>query len=152
MNTRLTELWQRFRKLISGIAVSVIGLVVIGMLVSVGWRITHPPISALTNEDDPKSAIQIEVVNASGRQGAGKRALDFYRKRGFDVVEISTSPDRPRRSTVIDRLGDKYSALKVAAAIGIADSLVVSGIDSMRFLRASVVLGGDIDKLSAFAE
>jgi hypothetical protein len=114
--------------------------------------LANPPISPLANEEDPRSTIQIEIVNASGRKGAGKRALDYFRKRGFDVVEISSSTDRPRRSTVIDRMGDKQSALKVASALGIPDSLVVSGIDSLRFLRASVVLGSDLDKLTAFSE
>ncbi len=146
------ENWQRARKLSGWTAVAVVALIVVGMLGSLAWRLAHPPISPLANEEDPRSTIQIEIVNASGRKGAGKRALDYFRKRGFDVVEISSSADRPRHSSVIDRMGDKQSALKVASALGIADSLVVSGIDSLRFLRASVVLGGDIDKLTAFSE
>ena len=152
MNPKLMETWSSVRKIAGWATVAVTGLMVLGLLGSLVWRIANPPISALANEDDPRSAIQIEVVNASGRQGAGKRAMDFYRKRGFDVVEISSSSDRPKRSMVIDRLGDKQSALKVAASIGIADSLVVSGVDSLRFLRASVVLGADLDKLKAFEE
>lgn len=152
MKILTAENWLRVRKLSGWTAVSVVGIIVLGMLGSLAWRIAHPPISPLANEEDPRSTIQIEIVNASGRKGAGKRALDYFRKRGFDVVEISSSPDRPPRSTVIDRLGDKQSALKVASALGIADTLVVSGIDSMRFLRASVVLGGDLDRLTAFSE
>ena len=53
---------------------------------------------------------------------------------------------------VIDRIGDRQSALKVAHSIGIADSLVISGVDSLRFLRASVILGKDVDQLAAFSE
>jgi hypothetical protein len=146
------ENWQRARKLSGWAAVVIVALIVVGMLGSLAWRLANPPISPLANEEDPRSTIQIEIVNASGRKGAGKRALDYFRKRGFDVVEISSSTDRPRRSTVIDRMGDKQSALKVASALGIPDSLVVSGIDSLRFLRASVVLGSDLDKLTAFSE
>jgi hypothetical protein len=146
------ENWQRARKLSGWAAVAIVALIVVGMLGSLAWRLANPPISPLANEEDPRSTIQIEIVNASGRKGAGKRALDYFRKRGFDVVEISSSTDRPRRSTVIDRMGDKQSALKVASALGIPDSLVVSGIDSLRFLRASVVLGSDLDKLTAFSE
>ncbi len=150
MKILTAENWSKVRRLSGWTAVVVIGVIVVGMLGSLAWRIAHPPVSPLANEEDPRSTIQIEIVNASGRKGAGKRALDFYRKRGFDVVEISSSSDRPSKSTVIDRLGDKQSALKVAAALGIADTLVVSGIDSMRFLRASVVLGSDVDNLTAF--
>ena len=152
MKILTAENWQRARKLSGWTAVVIVGIIVAGMIGSLAWRMAHPPVSPLANEEDPRSTIQIEIVNASGRKGAGKRALDYFRKRGFDVVEISSSADRPRRSSVIDRLGDKQSALKVASSLGIPDSMVVSGIDSMRFLRASVVLGGDIDQLSAFSE
>ncbi len=124
-------------------------LVLVGSLV---WRLFHPPISPLTDENDPRSAIQLEVVNASGRKGAGKATLDFFRKRGFDVVEITTSDERPQRSSVIDRVGDRQSALKVSKVLGVADSMVVAEIDSMRFLKASVVLGSDIDKLEPFRD
>lgn len=133
-------------------AVGIGACVVLALLGSLLWRLLHPPISPLTDDDDPRSAIQLEVVNSSGRQGAGKTALEFFRKRGFDVVEISTSSDRPRRSVVVDRVGDRQSALKVARVLGIADTLVSSEIDSMRFLKASVILGSDLDKLEPFRE
>ena len=42
--------------------------------------------------------------------------------------------------------------LHLPHTIGIADSLVVSGIDSMRFLRATVILGADIEQLEAFSD
>lgn len=134
---------------------SIVGVGACAVLVLVGslvWRLFHPPISPLTDENDPRSAIQLEVVNASGRKGAGKATLDFFRKRGFDVVEISTSDERPRRTTVIDRVGDRQSALKVAKVLGIADSMVVAEIDSLRFLKASVILGSDLDKLEPFRD
>ncbi|MBU3698534.1 MAG: LytR family transcriptional regulator [Candidatus Kapabacteria bacterium] len=134
------------------IIVGVVALATVVLLGSLVWRMLHPPISPLADEDDPRSAIQLEVVNASGRKGAGKSVLDFFRRRGFDVVEITTSDERPRRSKVVDRVGDRQSALKVARVLGVADTMVVAEIDSMRFLKASVVLGGDIDKLEPFAE
>ena len=133
----------------------VIGAAALATVILLGsfiWRMLHPPVSPLANEDDPRSAIQLEVVNASGRKGAGKVVLDFFRQRGFDVVEITTSLDRPKRSTVVDRVGDRQSALKVASVVGIADTLVVAEIDSMRFLKASIILGADIDKLEPFRD
>ena len=66
------------------------------------------------------------------------------------MVEISTTSELSRRSIVVDRLGDKLSARKVALTMGIADSLVSTDIDSMRFVRATVLLGTDIDKLEPF--
>jgi hypothetical protein len=139
-------------KVAGWIFVSLAGLVTLVLLGSFVWRFLHPPISPLADESDPRSAIQLEVVNASGRKGAGKAALDFFRRRGFDVVEITTSAERPRRTSVVDRVGDRQSALKVARVMGVADTMVMAEIDSMRFLKASVVLGADLDKLEPFRD
>lgn len=132
------------------VLISVLATVVVAFLVSFVLRLVSPPVSALANDDDPRSVIQVEVVNGSGVKGAGRIALEFLRKRGFDVVEISTTSELSRRSIVVDRLGDKLSARKVASTMGIADSLVSTDIDSMRFLRATVLLGTDIGKLEPF--
>jgi hypothetical protein len=139
-------------KVAGWIFVSLAGLVTLVLLGSFVWRFLHPPISPLADESDPRSAIQLEVVNASGRKGAGKAALDFFRRRGFDVVEITTSAERPRRTSVVDRVGDRQSALKVARVMGVADTMVMAEIDSLRFLKASVVLGADLDKLEPFRD
>ncbi len=132
------------------VVISVLATVVVVFLVSFVLRLVSPPVSALANDDDPRSVIQVEVVNGSGVKGAGRTTLEFLRKRGFDVVEISTTSELSRRSIVVDRLGDKLSARKVASTMGIADSLVTTDIDSMRFVRATVLLGTDIDKLEPF--
>jgi hypothetical protein len=47
-------------------------------------------------------------------------------------------------------VGDRQSALKIAHILGIPDSLVVSQIDSMLFVRASVILGNDLTNLQPF--
>ena len=96
--------------------------------------------------------IQVEVVNASGRSGAGRQVMEFLRQRGFDVVEIGNDTSRPRRSSVIDRVGDRTSARKVAQSLGIADSLITTDLDSMRFLQSSIIIGADLDNLEPFAE
>jgi len=132
------------------IVISILGVMVVVFLGSMVWRFLSPPVSPLVNEEDPRSIIQVEIVNASGRQGAGRETMEFLRERGFDVVEISSVNERPRYSSIVDRMGDKASARKVAVAVGVNDTLVVSEIDSMRFVRATVVLGGDIDNLEPF--
>ena len=131
------------------IALAVVVLVAVASLV---WRFVHPPVSPLTNEEDPRSVIQVEVVNASGRPGAGRKVMEFLRLRGFDVVEIGNDTARPRRSVVIDRVGDRTSARKVAQSLGIADSLITTDLDSMRFLQSSIIIGSDLDNLEPFAD
>jgi hypothetical protein len=129
-----------------------LGVVVIVAIASLVWRFVNPPVSPLANEDDPRSVIQVEVVNASGRSGAGRQVMEFLRQRGFDVVEIGNDTARPRRSSVIDRVGDRTSARKVAQSLGIADSLITTDLDSMRFLQSSIIIGADLDNLEPFAE
>ncbi len=131
------------------IALAVVVLVAVASLV---WRFVNPPVSPLTNEEDPRSVIQVEVVNASGRPGAGRKLMEFLRLRGFDVVEIGNDTARPRRSVVIDRVGDRTSARKVAQSLGIADSLITTDLDSMRFLQSSIIIGSDLDNLEPFAD
>lgn len=131
------------------IALAVVVLVAVASLV---WRFVNPPVSPLTNEEDPRSVIQVEVVNASGRPGAGRKVMEFLRLRGFDVVEIGNDTARPRRSVVIDRVGDRTSARKVAQSLGIADSLITTDLDSMRFLQSSIIIGSDLDNLEPFAD
>lgn len=131
------------------IALAVVVLVAMASLV---WRFVNPPVSPLTNEEDPRSVIQVEVVNASGRPGAGRKVMEFLRLRGFDVVEIGNDTARPRRSVVIDRVGDRTSARKVAQSLGIADSLITTDLDSMRFLQSSIIIGSDLDNLEPFAD
>ncbi len=143
---------ERRRPIWPWVLIAALGVVVVAFLGSLVWRLINPPVSPLVNEDDPRSTIQVDVVNASGRQGAGRHTLEFLRERGFDVVEISSMGDRPKRSLVIDRMGDKVSARKIANALGIADTLIVTEIDSMRFVRATIMLGSDIDKLEPFLD
>jgi len=134
------------------ILIGILGTVVLVFLGSLVWRLVNPPVVPLVNEEDPRSVIQVDVVNASGRNGAGRTVLRYLRSRGFDVVEISSTADRPKRSSILDRMGDKVSAHKIAVAMGIPDSCITTEIDSMLFVRATVVLGSDIDALEPFQD
>ena len=95
--------------------------------------------------------IQINVLNGCGDQGVARRAMNYLRAYGFDVVEIDNySRFSVQRSFVIDCVGDSISAAKTAKALGIADSLRIVRIDSTLYVRASVVIGGDYRSLKPF--
>ncbi len=130
--------------------IGALGLAVAVLLVSFVSRMINPPVSALVAQDGPPTVIQVEIVNAAGRPGAGRHTMTYLRERGFDVVDISSSVEPKAQSTVIDRLGDRTSALAVARVLGIADTLVISDVDSMLFIRASVILGKDCAQLTPF--
>ncbi|RPI67440.1 MAG: LytR family transcriptional regulator [Ignavibacteriae bacterium] len=134
------------------VAIGLASVVVLTLLGFFIWRMIHPPVEPYVESDGPRTVIQLEVVNASGVNGAGRTAMNYLRERGFDVVELSTETEKRQRSMVVDRLGDRISALKVASVVGIADTMVVSEIDSMRFVRASLVIGADLMGLEPFQE
>jgi hypothetical protein len=94
--------------------------------------------------------IQINVLNASGVKGIAGQMKDFLRTKGFDVVEIGNYIKQVDGSFIIDRVGDSSSAVKVAYAVGLPDSLIQKKIDSSLFVRNSVILGKDYMKLKAF--
>ncbi len=134
------------------IALSVATVVVLVFLGSFLWRLFNPPVKPWVESEGEHVVIQVDVVNASGVDRAGRHTMEYLRERGFDVVELSTSGTKVDTSTIIDRVGDRTSALKVASVLGIADSVVYSEIDSMLFVRASVVLGQDLKRLHPFRD
>ncbi len=130
-------------------------LIVIVMLSSfINRVIISPPVQAEidngahTSQNDV--VIQVNVLNACGETGLAAKVMEFLRLRGFDVVEIGNYPKKEEKSFVLDRLGDIRSARKVAYAIGVPDSLVVSAIDSTLFVRSTVVIGKDFPLLKPF--
>lgn len=98
----------------------------------------------------PGEVIQINILNSTDKSGIADKARRYMRSRGFDVVEIGNYPEPQKKSMVIDRVGDRASAEKVAKAIGVADSMIVTKIDSSLFIRASIILGSDFNLLYSF--
>lgn len=143
---------ERQRRFWPWILVIVAGLVVMVFLSSFVWRMLNPPVQPFVESDGEITVIQIHVVNASGRNGAGRRVMEYLRERGFDVVELASTSTQQDSSMIIDRIGDRASALKIASVLGMPDSLVVAGIDSMMFVHASVVIGTDLGTLKPFEE
>ena len=134
------------------IALAVATAVVLIFLGSFLWRLFNPPVRPWVESEGEHVVIQVDVVNASGVDRAGRQTMEFLRERGFDVVELSTAPSPLDTSVIVDRVGDRTSALKVAKVLGIADSVVFSDLDSMLFVRASVVIGKDLQRLHPFGD
>ncbi|MFN8361203.1 MAG: LytR C-terminal domain-containing protein [Candidatus Kapaibacterium sp.] len=112
------------------------------------------PVSAEIPEGKGRTAaekiIQINILNGAGENKIARKAMDYFRARGFDVVEVNNFRTVVERSYVIDRLGDTTSAREVAFALGVPDSLIQSDIDSSLYLRCSVVLGKNYTTLKPF--
>ena len=136
---------------------SIMGIVTLYLLyIFIDKVFLHPPVTAIVPIDKRRTVsdvyIQLNVINASGQQGIAKKTMNYYRERGFDVVEISTADTLSDISYVIDHLSDTVSARNVAYAIGLSDSTIKHDYDTTLYLRASVVIGTDYFKLKPFQE
>ncbi len=116
--------------------------------------IISPPIDSQLEENIEKlnnlEVIQVSVLNSTTINGLANKARNFMQLRNFDVVEIGNFQEQAPKSMIIDRMGDFASAKKVAKVFGIADSLIVTEIDSSLFVRTSIVIGQDYPKLPFF--
>ncbi len=136
---------------------SIMGIVTLYLLyILIDKVFLHPPVTAIVPIDKRRTVsdvyIQLNVINASGQQDIAKKTMNYYRERGFDVVEISTADTLSDISYVIDHLSDTVSARNVAYAIGLSDSTIKHDYDTTLYLRASVVIGTDYFKLKPFQE
>ncbi len=131
-----------------------VGLVALMILSGLFRFVFSRPVSAEIPEGKGRTAaeriIQINILNGAGENKIARKAMDYFRARGFDVVEVNNFTSVVNRSYIIDRVGDTTSSQEVAFALGIPDSLIVSDIDSSLYLRCSVVLGKNYRTLKPF--
>ncbi len=107
-------------------------------------------IESVINREKSKEVIQLNILNSTKTSGIADKARTYLRNLGFDVVEIGNYTENKRISILIDRVGDRQSALLTAKAMGIGDSLVYTKIDSSLFLKCTIILGEDYKNLNAF--
>ena len=136
--------------------ISALGILVILMISSFVVRLFNPPVSAELENNIQKTneieySIQVNVLNACGKDGLAKCVKEFLIQRGFDVVEIANYHENIDNSMIIDRVGDYSSNSKVAYAVGIDQSCITTDIDSSQFVRSTIVIGKDYFTLKPFA-
>jgi hypothetical protein len=84
---------------------------------------------------------RVEVLNAAGRAGLARIATQRLRDAGFDVVQFGNAGDAQESSQVLDRVGNDSIAAAAGATLGI--SRIARGIDTTRYVDATVILGRD---------
>jgi len=100
------------------------------------------------NVEVASEIIQMDVLNGCGISGVADRYTDFLRAHNFDVVQIGNYISFEVDETfVIDRIGNKANALKVAEVIGIENVKVIQQLNDNYFLDVSLVIGKDYYKL-----
>lgn len=136
----------------SGLLLAVLLPAVLLLVVSLYLRLSNQPVDPTVNWGTDKRVVQVNIVNASGISGVARGAMDYLRHRGFDVVEISTLEDSLELSRVFDRVGSREGALKVASVMGLHDSLVLTNIDTLLYLDATLEIGLDYKSLKPFRD
>ena len=85
------------------------------------------------------SRVRVQVLNATRTRGLGRRAANFLRDRGFDVVEVGTLNQQRDSTLVLDLSGHPEWAKRVAAAFG--GARVEARRDSSRYLDVAILIG-----------
>jgi len=141
--------------LLLNIVIVVLGAVVVFLIYSfVNTTLLNKPVEYTTDSEgfSPEGrVIQLDVLNGCGVPGVAQRFTEYLRKRRFDVVQSSnpTSFD-VRESVVVDRVGDRASAAKVARALGIEEKNVQTQINPDYHLTVSVIIGRDYQQLKPY--
>ncbi|MCB9206199.1 MAG: LytR C-terminal domain-containing protein [Ignavibacteriales bacterium] len=118
-------------------------------------KIVQNPAKEIKEEKKEVAAeiIQLDVLNGCGVSGVADRFTDFLRAHDFDVVELGNYTVKGKinynvdETFVIDRIGNKANAIKVAEALGIEQVKIIQQINENYFLDVSLVIGKDYYKL-----
>ena len=127
------------------------GRIILALLVLIGlgwggWRLLtgstsdldrYAPADARAPEG---TRIKVEVLNGTRTKGLARRATQYLRGRGFDVVGAGTETEARATTVVYDRSSHPEWASLVARAL---NAPVVNKPDSSRYLDVTVILGAD---------
>ncbi|CAN5851296.1 hypothetical protein BH23GEM9_BH23GEM9_17930 [soil metagenome] len=104
---------------------------------------SSPQPGTATYQEAPSGAVgRVEVLNASGRSGQARAAMDRLRAGGFDVVFFGNATGQTGDSSVVLVRGPTdVPARAVARHLGIAT--VRTQVDTALYLDATVVIGRD---------
>lgn len=146
----------RIRGALQSLGLAVAGVLALVLLYSFATQFLAPdtsPVRPDTTTGLIGDIVQVEVLNGCGEPGVAGEVTQFLRDHDFDVVSSGNYVDFDQaQSLVIDRVGNREVALRVAAILGIDEAYVREDIGDGYYVDASVVIGRDYPSLPAFAE
>lgn len=133
-----------------------VAIVAVALLAGGGWfylghdsavrGTLYPKVDADTMRLVPDTVrIKVELLNASGERGLARRAMRYFRDRGFDVVSVGNASEPVDTSVVLDRTGHPDWAELAARAAGGART--EARPDTSRYLDLTVLLGSSFRAL-----
>jgi biotin operon repressor len=133
---------------------TVLNGVIVVLLLTVGY-LSYAYISRGANsppppaeQPKPQKVIQLDVLNGSGARGVAAKFMNYLRGHGFDVVEMKNYKlSNIPRTLVVDRVGNRAAAQRVASSLGVSERNVIQQINPDYFVDVSVIIGGDYSSL-----
>ena len=101
-----------------------------------------------SGQEIASAIIQIEVLNGCGVDGVAAKFTNYLRQKDFDVVQVGNySSSNIDETIVIDRIGNRANAEKLAGVLGIEKKNIIQQLNKDYFLDATLVIGKDYNKL-----
>jgi hypothetical protein len=134
----------------------VFAIAAVALLAGVGWFYLghepggrpgqYPTIDRDTMRVVPDTLrIRVELLNATGERGLARRAMRYFRDRGFDVVSVGNASERVDSSVVLNRTGHAaWAELAVRAA---GSARIETRPDTSRYLDLTILLGSSFRPL-----
>lgn len=123
--------------------------VIIYLSYSIFIKLTKEPVVDLSaiKKETPSDIIQAEVMNGCGVNGVADRFTDYLRDHHVDIVKIGNYIQFDIDQTmVIDRIGNKANAEKVAELLGVEKGNVITQLNDDYFVDVTIVIGRDYFK------
>jgi hypothetical protein len=110
-----------------------------------------PETGSVRPEERKKEPVQIEVLNGCGAPKIADKFMSYLRGKGFDVVKTGNYENfNVPKTLVIDRKGNFKNAVRLANALGLKKTDVISEVHEMFMVEATVVLGKDFRTLACW--
>jgi hypothetical protein len=114
-------------------------LIALAVLVLACTRHDRADNGAIATPPPPAERVRVEVLNATKVHGLARRATQYLRDRGYDVVASGTARDQRDSTLIIDRTNHPVWAGRVARAFG--GARVELAPDTSRYVDITVLLG-----------
>jgi hypothetical protein len=139
------------------LALNIVIIIIGGLVIFFGYSFINntffqtridPHVAQKSSSTIQGRVIQLDILNGCGIPGVAQKFTEYLRKKGFDVVQSSNNSSFDVEFThVLDRVGDKETARKVALVLGIDTSKILVDINHEYYLNVSVVVGKDYQTL-----
>ncbi len=136
-----------------------ITLLVLVLIAGISLLLRHVPVLKPKPKPLPiePGQIRLEIINASGIDKQGQRAMDYLRKIGFDIYGVKTGMKEIDKTTILDRVDTSMKNAKTIAELLVKKKKMIfflpwikdiipaidCEIDSTLYLEVTVLLGKD---------